>query len=317
MKRFGLAVFAATVLAAGSAFALGGPLGPYEGEALQRLKGMSPSGGAFNAALHKEYVALGEEALAESDHPHGRWYTRKGYRAAQGGTVLPTNPNTWFLPPRTRTQAWPESGPTRHTIYGWHPVLLRWLDANRTANPARAARAQAMYDCWVEEEHEDIWTRQIARDPNLNPYQPADIARCRTAFICAILNCNPQRDINFRFDRPRSIATASRADLWPGGPEAGTGASAPSGVAALDALITAMRGGAGSRVILKGHTDAVGSNAYNQRLSERRALFIRNELVKSGIGAGRVTFRGVGETELLVNKPTRDVRNRRVSYTVR
>ena len=97
MKKLGLAVVAASMMVAGNASALvwGSGLGPYEGAALAKLKGMSAKGGAFNAALHKEYSALAEEALAESDHPHGRWYTRKGYRSALGQRVMPTNPRTW------------------------------------------------------------------------------------------------------------------------------------------------------------------------------------------------------------------------------
>ena len=311
MKKLGLAVVAASMALAGNAAALGwgSGLGPYEGAALAKLKGMSAKGGPwgvpFNASLHKEYSALAEEALAESDHPHGRWYTRKGYHAALGRRVMPTNPSTWWLPHWSRAE-----------LRGWYPKLLKALDYrnNRVRKPAVAARAQAMYDCWVEEEHEDVWTRQLGKPI----YQPEDIARCKNAFLAAYAELlREAQDINFRFDRPRSIRTASRADLWPGGPEAGTGASAPSGIATLDSLITAMRSSGTSRVLLKGHTDAVGGSAYNQRLSERRALFIRNELAKNGIGGGRVQFRGVGETELKVNTQNRDVRNRRVSYSIR
>lgn len=311
MKKLGIAVVAASMALAGNAAALGwgSGLGPYEGAALAKLKGMSAKGGPwgvpFNASLHKEYSALAEEALAESDHPHGRWYTRKGHHAALGRRVMPTNPRTWWLPHWSRAE-----------LHGWYPKLLKALDYrnNRVRKPAVAARAQAMYDCWVEEEHEDVWTRQLGKPV----YQPEDIARCKNAFLAAYAELlREAQDINFRFDRPRSIRTASRADLWPGGPEAGTGASAPSGIATLDSLITAMRSSGSSRVLLKGHTDAVGGSAYNQRLSERRALFIRNELAKNGIGGGRVQFRGVGETELKVNTQNRDVRNRRVSYSIR
>ncbi len=307
MKKLGLAVVAASMMVAGNATALiwGGGLGPYEGAALAKLKGMSAKGGAFNAALHKEYSALAEEALAESDHPHGRWYTRKGYRSALGQRVMPTNPRTWWLPRRSRVE-----------LYGWYPKLLKALDYrnNRVRKPAVAARAQAMWDCWVEEEHEDIWTRQLGKPV----YQPEDIARCKNAFLAAYAELlRESQDINFKFDRPRSIRTASRRDLWPGGTEAQSGAAAPSGIATLDSLITAMRAGSSSRVILRGHTDAVGGSAYNQRLSERRAMFIRNELDKNGIGGPRVQFRGVGETELKVNTQKRNVRNRRVSYAIR
>jgi outer membrane protein OmpA-like peptidoglycan-associated protein len=80
-----------------------------------------------------------------------------------------------------------------------------------------------------------------------------------------------------------------------------------------------MRANPAAAVQLKGHTDTRGGVAYNQALSERRALLIRDELVRAGTNPARITFRGVGKTELAV--PTadqqREVRNRRVSFTLR
>jgi len=49
-----------------------------------------------------------------------------------------------------------------------------------------------------------------------------------------------------------------------------------------------------------GHTDPIGSDAYNLELSDRRANTVRTELVQDGVPSGRVSARGVGETELKV-----------------
>jgi hypothetical protein len=185
-----------------------------------------------------------------------------------------------------------------------------------------------MFDCWVEEEHEDVWMRDLTAGVAMkeNLYEPEEIAKCRNAFFCAMyemgvpvpIQCVTAQDINFRFDQPRRLP-GSRADLWPGGVEPQTGSSAPSGAAMLDALINAMDSNLNSAVQLKGHTDTMGGVGYNQALSERRAVLIRAELVKAGVNPARITYRGVGKTELAV--PTedqrREVRNRRVSYTLR
>jgi outer membrane protein OmpA-like peptidoglycan-associated protein len=132
------------------------------------------------------------------------------------------------------------------------------------------------------------------------------------------IQCVTAQDINFRFDQPRRLP-GSRADLWPGGVEPQTGSSAPAGAAMLDALIQAMDSNLNSAVQLKGHTDTVGGVGYNQALSERRAVLIRSELIKAGVNPARITYRGVGKTELAVPTPDqrREVRNRRVSYTLR
>ncbi len=295
-----------------------GAMGPYVSDNLRVLKAQPPAPAPFNAGLQREYAAVGEEFLAESDHQHADIMIRKGFAAGTGASVLPENPRSWWLPNRSRAE-----------LYDWHGKLLAALDANnRASRPAAAARAQVMYDCWVEQEHEDIWMRDLtaglARKENL--YQPEDIARCRNAFFCAMfemgvqvpIQCVTARDINFIFDLPRRLP-GSRADLWPGGVERETGSSAPSGVAAVDALIGAMRAAPPSTVQLKGHTDTVGGVPYNQALSERRALLIRNELMVGGINPARITYRGVGKAELAVPTPDqrREVRNRRVSYTLR
>lgn len=74
-----------------------------------------------------------------------------------------------------------------------------------------------------------------------------------------------------------------------------------------------VRVGRGVKIQVVGHTDRAGSNRYNQRLSERRATVVRNELVNLGVNDGQITARGVGETEPRV--PTadgvREAQNRR------
>jgi OmpA-OmpF porin, OOP family len=53
-------------------------------------------------------------------------------------------------------------------------------------------------------------------------------------------------------------------------------------------------------IIVVGHTDTVGSAAYNQKLSERRAGSVREALVALGINGGMISASGRGKTELLV-----------------
>jgi len=61
-----------------------------------------------------------------------------------------------------------------------------------------------------------------------------------------------------------------------------------------------------------GHTDAVGSNAYNRRLGRRRAEAAVNYLVSQGIHRSRLrALVSFGETELLVHTQDPEIRNRR------
>lgn len=50
-------------------------------------------------------------------------------------------------------------------------------------------------------------------------------------------------------------------------------------------------------LLVTGHTDRIGTEAYNQKLSERRANAVRDYLVKSGVAAERIKVAGKGESE--------------------
>lgn len=69
-----------------------------------------------------------------------------------------------------------------------------------------------------------------------------------------------------------------------------------------------------------GHTDSVGTPAYNQKLSEKRAESVKAYLVKQGIAASRIVTKGLGETEHIADNKTKEGRakNRRVEihYTI-
>ncbi len=70
---------------------------------------------------------------------------------------------------------------------------------------------------------------------------------------------------------------------------------------------------------VEGHTDSVGSDAYNQKLSERRANAVRNVLVNQyGVDASRVNTAGYGETRPVADNATDAGRaiNRRVEAEV-
>jgi outer membrane protein OmpA-like peptidoglycan-associated protein len=74
----------------------------------------------------------------------------------------------------------------------------------------------------------------------------------------------------------------------------------------------------GYKLYVYGHTDDVGTAAYNQDLSERRAKSVRDYLVKAGIPQDIVEYKGFGKTSPRVPAKTRDARkkNRRVEIGV-
>lgn len=71
-------------------------------------------------------------------------------------------------------------------------------------------------------------------------------------------------------------------------------------------------------LIVKGHTDDVGSEQYNQALSERRALSVKNRLIGNEVNATRITTIGMGEYEPKTSNYTEEGRqeNRRVELEI-
>jgi outer membrane protein OmpA-like peptidoglycan-associated protein len=73
-----------------------------------------------------------------------------------------------------------------------------------------------------------------------------------------------------------------------------------------------------TRMTVVGHTDATGSESYNQQLSERRAEAVRSELIRNGVPAERLSAIGRGESEPRADNSTDTGRaqNRRVEILV-
>jgi OmpA-OmpF porin, OOP family len=88
----------------------------------------------------------------------------------------------------------------------------------------------------------------------------------------------------------------------------------PDGRQSIDDALGKLRGVDLEMVIATGHTDSIGSDAYNQRLSERRASAVRDYLVSKGIPAAKITTIGKGESQPVATNRTAEGRqkNRRV-----
>ena len=92
----------------------------------------------------------------------------------------------------------------------------------------------------------------------------------------------------------------------------------PEGRAKLDDLVSKIQGINLEVIIAVGHTDSVGSDAYNQRLSVRRAEAVKAYLVSKGIERNRIYTEGKGEKQPVADNRTAEGRakNRRVEVEV-
>ena len=92
----------------------------------------------------------------------------------------------------------------------------------------------------------------------------------------------------------------------------------PEGKAKLDDLVSKVKDINLEVVIAVGHTDSVGSDAYNQKLSVRRSEAVKAYLVSKGIEKNRVYTEGKGEKQPVADNKTSEGRakNRRVEIEV-
>jgi OOP family OmpA-OmpF porin len=92
----------------------------------------------------------------------------------------------------------------------------------------------------------------------------------------------------------------------------------PEGKSKLDDLSGKVKGINLEVVIAIGHADSIGSDAYNQKLSVRRAESVKAYLVSKGIEPNRIYTEGKGEKQPVADNKTREGRakNRRVEIEV-
>lgn len=105
------------------------------------------------------------------------------------------------------------------------------------------------------------------------------------------------RDINFEFDSSKLL---------------------PSAMKSLDKVVDGLRGQPTMMLKIEGHTDSKGTDAYNLKLSQRRAAAAREYLVSQGIDGSRLVAAGMGEGQPVSSNATEEGRaeNRRVEFSV-
>ncbi|SDW37346.1 OmpA family protein [Marinobacter mobilis] len=86
----------------------------------------------------------------------------------------------------------------------------------------------------------------------------------------------------------------------------------------LNRAADALNGQTDLKVELAGHTDNVGSESYNQQLSQKRADAVREYLIEMGVNAGQMSAVGYGESQPIRSNDTEEgrERNRRVEFNV-
>ncbi len=257
------------------------------GRVMNEARSVQAPSDAYRATLYAEYLRYAEyEYGPMMDYVDAMFHARRALAAASGEAVEPQAVTDRLLP----AEAADELSAARQRLM----AVLQGGGPQKA--PEATAKAQAAYDCWLEQQEENI--------------QPDDIASCRQTFMeniqAAEAALKPpvpptitlSADVLFDFDK------AVIKDSFK--PE-------------LDRIAELLKQNPDVRVFVDGHTDTMGPAAYNMELSKRRAQAVADYLVGRGIDRNRITVRAFGETELAVPTPdeTPEPRNRRVEIRKR
>ena len=142
---------------------------------------------------------------------------------------------------------------------------LCWRTSDWT--PARAAAAAACQQCTPDLCAPTTVAQAPAQQPLTPRAEPAKPAQQRFSFSA---------DALFAFDKA---------------------VLKPEGKVLLDGLVQQLSAVNYDNILAIGHSDRIGSAAYNQKLSVRRASAVKSYLVSKNISANRITVEGRGETQ--------------------
>lgn len=270
-----------------------------EVEALNDAKAV---GSPFTQTLAGEYRNFSNAELKDNfDYPDALHFARKGLAAAAGDTVLPEPVSDWNL----SEDAMKELGAARGRL------ITAFDQGIREANPDLAARAQARFDCWIENQEEN-WKDGATQKCKLDFEEAMNQLE---SGLQAAPTPPPAEAGLFGVDASQPMDAENAMYLvffdWDSY-KLGGGA-----LSVLDAVGQEVAKNPPESVVVVGHTDTSGPKDYNKRLALKRANAARDALAKRGVDQTMIMVDAKGEEELLVPTPdnVREPANRRVNIS--
>ena len=275
-----------------AAFVLAGCVG----QQLQVAKETKSTGGPFDKALYSGYLKLSQTEYSEADYGDSDTFADRAISSAKGQPPQPEEVGSRNIPPE-------------HVggLKSAYRELSKVIDKGAVKLPKLAALAQTSFDCWMQEQEEDM--------------QPADIAACKDDFnyamgaLKAALAPKPKKKAA---PKPKKMAKRYQKYIVLFG--LGSAKISSKESKSLNKAVLSIDTAAPSRVIVSGHTDRSGSATFNMALSKKRANAVAAMLEENSSTdiSGKIQVKAYGETRNAVDTGDgrREPKNRRVKIDV-
>lgn len=274
---------------------------------VKALNQAQAGGSPFTQQLTAEYRAYSNYLLKDMmDYADSLHFARKGLASAKGQNVMPEAVSDWRLNQGQEA----ELGQARNR-------LVSAIDRGaREVIPGKTAVAQARYDCWIEQ-----------TEASVNDSGKKDKTDCKGQFMAAMQEVEaaiPAAAPAAPEALPEPVGMVEAAPQPMDIKEAmylvffdfDKSTVGEGGFSVIDQVVTEVKNRGVKNINVVGHADTSGSNAYNQRLAQRRAETVKRELASRGVAAN-VSTNSRGESELLVQTAdgVREPANRRAVIT--
>ena len=272
------------IITGASALILSACAGTYDIDAVKNAPSM---GNAFQKGLHHQYALLAVMERDESDWADAEFFSSRAQTASMGKSFGPQNMNARDIP-----------SDKMRALSKARARLMRALDnGGAKVLPQAAARAQAMFDCWMQEQEEN--------------FQPDDIAACRGSFDVSLKQVESALEpVKMAKPMMKQMAPAPKAFIvYFNFNKASLNGAANGVISQIAASAYAAKPGT---ITVSGHTDRAGSDGYNAGLSKKRASAVAKALTERGLTQVKVSSHGESRPWMGTADGARQALNRRV-----
>lgn len=259
---------------------------------LETLKKAHFKGSNFNNELALNYLSFSDSEAKQYDWQDSEYFARKGILASQGHHVPPEDPSKWNLTTKHKQEL----------LNAQKPLLEALTENNKTLFPKETANIQYYYDCWVEQQEEN--------------WQVEDIAYCKGHFMDSVNHLNNLTTPTTY--KPSSTETKNIKHYHTVYFNFDEYTIDPQEEEILKQALSSIAKIPNYKITLSGYADNTGSDSYNDKLSLKRALSVRDYLSEAGVNNETFIVKEFGKHVLAVPTPygVKERLNRRVEIFI-